>query len=132
MYSRHPALLLDAAAAQAANETGEGIPGGAASEFHVTQFVSRDRVLDMAMESLRAGSRNRKDSHRSGYTSIAQFVDWFVEDVVNAVETEFPPTEVRTRSLSCSYDVHRFVPLSRHLTHRTYPPSPLKRTRTRA
>lgn len=101
IYSRHPALLLEAGTSQAvptSSPTADGAPaptGGPPPEFQIAQFIPRERVLELAMGSLRSGSRDRKDEHRSGYTSVNEFVEWFVEDMAAAIEAEFPPAEVR-------------------------------------
>lgn len=90
IYSRHPALLLDAGNQAPAEAGGAALSG----EFSMTQFVPRERVLDLASGALRATSRGRHDPHRSGYDSISRFVDWVVDDMSHAIATEFPESEV--------------------------------------
>jgi hypothetical protein len=97
LYSRHPALLVDAASTVAVTTGPHGAPvvAGPAPEFIVNQYTPRDRVVEMALSSLRAASKSRHDLHRSGYTSMAEFVDWFVNDAIAAINAEFPSSEVR-------------------------------------
>jgi hypothetical protein len=96
IYSRHPALLVDAASTVAVTTGPNGAPvvSGPAPEFIVNQYTPRDRVMDLALSSLRAASKTRHDLHRSGYTSMAEFVDWFVDDAIVAINAEFPSSEV--------------------------------------